>query len=85
MLVDAGVTVIDVPFPTDVPPIHEPVYHCQLAEVPNDPPFNVKVDEKPGHTATGDDSADDEGSETVFKVTFAVTHVVEPHVPSALT
>ena len=71
--------------PADVPPIHEPVYHCQVAEVPKDPPLNVNIDEFPGHTAIGADSADVEASETVFKITLAVTQVVEPHVPSALT
>ena len=85
MVVTAGVTVMDVPFPADVPPIHEPVYHCQVAEVPNNPTLNVNIVEFPGHTADGEDSADIEASETILRVTFAVTHVVMPQVPSALT
>ena len=85
MVVDAGVTVMDVPFPTDVPPIHEPVYHCHVAEVPKDPPFNVNIVEYPGHTADGVDSADVEASETVLSVTLDVTHMVVPQIPSALT
>ena len=76
---------MDVPFPADVPPIHEPVYHCQVAEVPKDPPLNVNIVEFPGHIADGVDSADVEASETIFRVTSAVTQVVVPHVPSART
>ena len=65
--------------------MHEPEYHCQLEPVPSEPPVNVNTDVLFGQTASGVDSADVASVETVLSVTLVVTHVVLPHVPSALT
>lgn len=45
-MVDVGLTVIEVPVPAGVP-LHEPVYHCQEAPVPSEPPTTESVVELP--------------------------------------
>jgi hypothetical protein len=42
-----GLTFNGEPLPTKVPP-QEPVYHFQVAFVPNDPPLTLKLVEPPG-------------------------------------
>lgn len=46
MVVEVGLTEMEVPVPTKVPP-HEPVYHFQEAPVPKEPPTLFKVTEPP--------------------------------------
>ena len=79
-----GLTVTVVPLPNDVP-LHAPEYQYQFAPVPKLPPDNVKVEEPFGQTATGEALAVVAAVDIVFKVTVAVTQVVLPQVPSALT
>jgi hypothetical protein len=88
VVVASGVNVIDVPFPTEVPPMQEPEYHCQVDEVPKVPPVNVNIVDIPGQTASGKPSAEmaetDELS-TKLIVILIVTQEVVPQTPSALT
>jgi hypothetical protein len=42
-----GLTLNGEPLPTNVPP-QEPVYHFQVAFVPNEPPLTLKFVEPPG-------------------------------------
>ena len=46
MVVEVGLTDIDAPVPTKVPP-QEPVYHFQAAPLPKEPPTLLKVTEPP--------------------------------------
>ena len=79
-----GVTVMEVPFPDEVPP-QEAVYHCHVAPVPKVPPVNVIVEGTPEQTPVGEAFADDAAIDVVFNVTFVLTQVVLPQAPSALT
>jgi hypothetical protein len=46
---EAGLTEILLPVPIDVP-LQEPLYHFQLAPLPNAPPLTLKVVEEPLQT-----------------------------------
>ena len=83
MVID-GVTVIDVPFPAEVPP-HETVYHCQVAPVPKLPPDKVNVEGTPEQTATGFAVAEDAATDGVLRVTVTLAHVVVLQSPTAPT
>lgn len=48
MVFETGETVTDDPLPTKVPP-QLPLYHCQFAPVPREPPTTVKVVFPPTH------------------------------------
>ena len=80
-----GVTVIVAPVPSGVPEVHEPEYQFQLPPVPKLPPLIVSNEEFPEHTDDGLDDAEIAPVEKILSSTFAVTHDVLPHVPSALT
>ena len=51
-----GLTVMELPAPSGVPP-HEPEYHCQFAAVPNEPPLTRIIELPPGQTNAGDAAA----------------------------
>ena len=53
MVVEIGLTVIEFPEPTGVPP-QLLLYHCQFAPVPNEPPATVSVDKLPLQITAGD-------------------------------
>ena len=84
-MVDAGVTVIVVPVPSNIPEVHEPEYHFQLDAVPKLPPVRVNTEVLPKHIADGKDAAEVAATDRVFSSTLAVTQPVFPQVPSALT
>ena len=78
-------TVIVVPVPSNVPEVHEPEYQFQLPPVPKLPPVRVNTEVLPRHIADGKDAAEVAAIDRVFSSTFAVTQLVFPQVPSALT
>ena len=83
MVVLAGETVIEEPVPAAVPP-QLPVYQCQDAPVPSEPPTTDNVVEPP---QVGLVVAEMEvgAVEFVLTVTVSEAQVVVLHVPSALT
>ena len=83
-MVDVGETVIDVPFPADVPP-QELVYHCHVAPVPNVPPVIDNVEASPEQISVGFAEAKAAVTDVVFSVTDVFTHVVVLQSPWALT
>ena len=69
-----GLTVIEFPKPAAVPP-QLPVYQCQLAPVPNEPPTTVSVVEMPLQIVVTPET--EVGSvESVFTVTNCDAQVV---------
>ena len=83
--VDAlGVTTIDEPVPTNVPP-QVPLYQFHVAAVPSDPPLTVSVVEPPGHTLAGVAVAEAGAVLEVASVTVTETQDVVLQVPTALT
>ena len=73
-MVVVGETVIEVPFPAEVPP-QETVNHCHVAPVPNVPPVKVKIEEAPEQISVGFAEAEVAAIEGV-SVTIVFTHVV---------
>lgn len=85
MVVEVGLTVKELPLPTAVPP-HEPLYHCQLAPVPKDPPVTDNVVLLPEQMVVA--VADAEVGSVESEFTFTVTlwqEVMPQEPPSALT
>ena len=80
-----GVTVMVAPVPSDVPVVHEPEYHFQFAPVPRIPPVIDSTEVFPEHTADGLELAVVTEVDKVLRTTSAVSQVVLPQVPSALT
>ena len=80
----AGVTVIEVPAPSGIPP-QEEEYHSQLARVPVLPPLILNTNEFPGQTAITDDTILLTGTEFKSTVIKISEHVVVLQYPSALT
>ena len=68
---------------TRVPP-QEPVYSCQTAPVPSEPPLTVRVDEFPEHIDVGLAEIDVGAVEAELTVTVTETQLVVLHVPLAL-
>ena len=80
-----GLTFIDWPEPTNVPP-QLLVYQFQLAPLPREPPKTCKlVDALLPHTVEGVAVALVGATELVFTVTVTLAHPVLPQVPCALT
>ena len=79
-----GETVIDDPLPIEEPP-QFPVYHCQFAPVPSEPPLTVRVVGDPAQTEAGEAEADVGAVDCVFTVTVVDTQVVVLQVPAART
>ena len=71
------VTVVELP--------HDPVYHTQVAPVPNVPPAKDNVDDNPEHIEDGVDEAEFAGVDSVLSVTVVLTQVVLLQSPSAAT
>ena len=80
-----GVTVIVAPVPSDVPVVHEPEYQFQVAPVPRIPPVIESTEVFPEHTDDGLEMAVVTEVDKVLRTTSAVSQVVLPQVPSALT
>jgi hypothetical protein len=75
---------MELPLPTAVPP-HDPLYHCQLAPVPNEPPVTDKVVALPEHIVVAVAVAPAGAAESVFTVMVTCTQLVLLQVPSART
>ena len=84
VVVITGETVIEEPFPREVPP-HEPEYQNQSAPVPISPSLTVKTELSPGHIEDGVADTDVGSVEFSFKETVVATHKVLLRSPSALT
>ena len=80
---DVGVTETDGPLPTAVPP-QLPLYHCQLAPVPNVPPTTESVVEPPSQIVVVPD-IEEAATEGWLTVTVTETQAVKLHIPSART
>ena len=81
MVVAVGVTVIDEPVPTNVPP-QLPVYHFQAAPLPKLPPATVKVTAVGPHTVVADAVAPVGAVDNELMVMVAVA-VTAPRPPAA--
>ena len=73
-MVDIGLTVIELPLPALVP-LHEPVYHCHVAPVPNEPPTTESVVGLPVQVVTSP-LIPVAATESVFTVTVVLAQVV---------
>jgi hypothetical protein len=84
VLVEAGVTVMLVPVPNEVPP-QLPLYHFHVAPVPNVPPFTLKVVFWPTQIAVDVAVTDTVGTDVSLTVTTTFLQIVLLQVPSART
>ena len=62
---------------------HDPVYHTQVAPVPDVPPAKDNVEEEPEHIDDGADEAELAGVDSVLSVTVVLTQVVLLQSPTA--
>lgn len=83
MVVEAGLTVIELPVPAAVP-VQLPVNHCQEAPAPRLPPLTVSVALAPAHSVV--EAAETEAGSVLRELTLIVadTQAVLPQEPSAL-
>ena len=82
-MVTVGLTLTEVPLPTDVPP-QFPLYHCQFAPVPNEPPTTESV-VFPPLQITFVPLIEVGATDNKLTVTVSDTHVVVLQVPTART
>ena len=74
-------TLIEAPVPINVPP-QEPVYHFQVAPVPNEPPFTLSVKFTPVEANATEEVIDVGAALTAFTVVVTLAEV--PEQPAAL-
>lgn len=84
VVVEEGLTVMEVPLPSGVPP-QVPLYHCQVAPVPNEPPVTVKVELLTGQMVVAVAEINAGAVETGLTVMVTDTQVVVLQGPSART
>lgn len=84
VVVVAGLTAMELPLPTDVPP-QLPLYHCQLAPVPSEPPTTKRLVLLPGQTVVDVAVAATGAVEGLLTVMVTCAQVVLLQVPSART
>jgi len=82
--VDAGLTLNELPVPTEVPP-QLPLYHFQLAPVPNEPPLMLKVVEVPAQIVVFVALTLNTGTDVSRTVMVTFLHTVLLQTPSART
>jgi hypothetical protein len=73
-----GVTEIEPPVPTNVPP-QLPVYQFQDAPAPNEPPVTVNVEDPPEQTVEGDALAPVGADDAADTVTGKLEEAPDPH------
>ena len=82
---EIGVTVIVPPVPKNVPEVHEPENHFQIAPVPKLPPLRESTELLPGQIEEGLAIAKEAELDEKYKSTKVETQIVVLQIPTALT